>query len=418
VVFATRSWRLLWAPLFVGLVAAAALGLGGLEAAAGYAVIAYGVSAVIFMVGGVINRIRDAARLERRIALLADHLQRHAPEETIARTEEPEVEAEVAEVTEEAAEDTASMSAVAAPVSAALSETGEEPRMETADEPAPGSSEDDAGAVDAEPEMQADAAQTDEAPTLEEGAESSTDDQEDVVNATETVSETVDGDLEVTHEPQSEAEPQDEVVSSDMKEAEPALSEGDAIDEGSVAEAPAADETEAGAEERAANAAVLAEDQQAVHDDATPDEADDIVEAEAELETSAEADALTSEVAEEAEPALALPETELDAGASEDKPEDEVELAGLDAEEAERMKNDPRYAARAIVLPSPPPMPSAEESTDTAMASAQPTTRETRELRPSAPLTNRVLSLFSNPVVPPAPPAPPAPSRSQEDEDA
>jgi hypothetical protein len=418
VVFATRSWRLLWAPLFVGLVAAAALGLGGLGAAAGYAVVAYGVSAVIFMVGGVINRIRDAARLERRIALLADHLQRHAPEETIARTEEPEVEAEVAEVTEEAAEDTASMSAVAAPVSAALSETGEEPRMETADEPAPGSSEDDAGAVDAEPEMQADAAQTDEAPTLEEGAESSTDDQEDVVNATETVSETVDGDLEVTHEPQSEAEPQDEVVSSDMKEAEPALSEGDAIDEGSVAEAPAADETEAGAEERAANAAVLAEDQQAVHDDATPDEADDIVEAEAELETSAEADALTSEVAEEAEPALALPETELDAGASEDKPEDEVELAGLDAEEAERMKNDPRYAARAIVLPSPPPMPSAEESTDTAMASAQPTTRETRELRPSAPLTNRVLSLFSNPVVPPAPPAPPAPSRSQEDEDA
>lgn len=418
VVFATRSWRLLWAPLFVGLVAAAALGLGGLEAAAGYAVIAYGVSAVIFMVGGVINRIRDAARLERRIALLADHLQRHAPEETIARTEEPEV----AEVSEEAAEDTASMSAVAAPVSAALSETGEEPRMETADEPAPGSSEDDAGAVGAEPEMQAEAAQTDEAPTLEEGAASPTDAEEDVVSATQTASEAVDEDLEVTYEPQSEAEPQGEAVSSDMEEAEPVLSQGDARDEGLATEAPAADETEADAEQGAAKAAVLAEDQQAAQDDATPDETDEDVEAEAELETeletSAEADALTSEVAEEAEPALALPETELDAGASEDKPEDEVELAGLDAEEAERMKNDPRYAARAIVLPSPPPMPSAEESTDTAMASAQPTTRETRELRPSAPLTNRVLSLFSNPVVPPAPPAPPAPSRSQEDEDA
>ena len=422
VVFATRSWRLLWAPLFVGLVAAAALGLGGLEAAAGYAVIAYGVSAVIFMVGGVINRIRDAARLERRIALLADHLQRHAPEETIARTEEPEVEPEVAEVTEEAAEDTASMSAVAAPVSAALSETGEEPRMETADETSPDLSEDDAGAVDAEPEMQAEAAQTDEAPTLEEGAASSTDAEEDVVSATQTASEAVDEDLEVTHEPQPEAEPQGEAVSSDMEEAEPVLSEGDARDEGLVAEAPAADETEADAEQGAEKAAVLAEDQQAEHDDATPDETDDGVEAEAEheteRETSAEADALTSEVAEEAEPALSLPETELDAGASEDKLEGEVELAGLDAEEAERMKNDPRYAARAIVLPSPPPMPSAEESTDTAMASAQPTTRETRELRPSAPLTNRVLSLFSNPVVPPAPPAPPAPSRSQEDEDA
>lgn len=422
VVFATRSWRLLWAPLFVGLVAAAALGLGGIEAAAGYAVVAYGISAVIFMVGGLINRVRDAARLERRIALLADHLQRHAPEETIARTEEPEVEPETPQVPEEAAEDTASMSAVAAPVSAALSDTLEEPRMETAEEAAQDSSEDDAGARDAEPEMQADAAQTDEAPTLEEDAASLADAEEDVVSETQTVSEAVDEDLVVTQELQSEAEPEDEVVSSDMDEAEPVLSEGDAIDEGLVAEAPAAEETEADAEDGAANAAVLSEDQQAEHDDATQDETDDGVEAEAELETeretSAEADALTSEVAEEAEPALSLPETELDVGASEAEPEDEVELAGLDAEEAERMKNDPRYAARAIVLPSPPPMPSAEESADTAMASAQPTTRETRELRPSAPLTNRVLSLFSNPVVPPAPPAPPAPSRSEEDEDA
>lgn len=423
-VFATRSWRLLWAPLFVGLVAAASLGLGGIDAAAGYAVAAYGVSAVIFMIGGLINRIRDAARLERRIALLADHLQRHAPEETIARAEEPKVEPEPVQVSEEAAEDTASMSVVAAPVGAALSETHQEPEIEIADKAAPNLSEDDAGSVDAEPEMQAEAAQTDEAPTLEEDAAPPAGSEEDVASAGEVVSETVNEDLAVTQEAESEADaaPPAEVVSSDTEAVEPVLSEGDVTDEGLVAELPAADEAVTGAEVDAANAAVVAEVPQAEQDDAPPDEVAEGVETEVDLETeldtSAEPDALTSEVAEEVEPALSLSETDRDATASEEKPEDELELAGLDAEEAERMKNDPRYAARAIVLPSPPPMPSAEETEDTALASAQPTTRETRELRPSAPLTNRVLSLFSNPIVPPAPPAPPAPSRSHQDEDA
>jgi TATA-binding protein-associated factor Taf7 len=80
---------------------------------------------------GLINRIRDAARLERRIALLADHLQRHPPEETIARTDAPETEAETPEETaEDTTEDDASMAAVAAPVSAALSESADEPQTD------------------------------------------------------------------------------------------------------------------------------------------------------------------------------------------------------------------------------------------------------------------------------------------------
>ena len=123
---------------------------------------------------------------------------------------------------------------------------------------------------------------------------------------------------------------------------------------------------------------------------------------------------------EELEPALSAE------APSDDAPEEaDLELAGLDAEEAERLKNDPRYAARAIVLPSPPPMPAAEAESEAVSdvdeavkPSTGPVTRETRELRPSAPLTNRVLSLFSNPPVPPAPPAPPAPARNAEDEDA
>ena len=137
-------------------------------------------------------------------------------------------------------------------------------------------------------------------------------------------------------------------------------------------------------------------------------------------DTKPDAEAMQADSDEALEPALSA-----DAPVDAEPQEAELELAGLDAEEAERMKSDPRYAARAIVLPSPPPMPSAEadveadaEDTDTVAASTGPVTRETRELRPSAPLTNRVLSLFSNPPVPPAPPAPPAPSRTSEDEEA
>jgi hypothetical protein len=438
VVFATRSWRLLWAPLFVGLVAAAALGLGGVTDAPGYAVIAYGLSAVFFVVGGLINRIRDAARLERRIALLADHLQRHAPEETIARTDAPEAEAETPEETaEDTTEDDASMAAVAAPVSAALSETADEPQtdetqsdeahsdeaqMETADEAVADLSDDTDVAV-AEADASADMLPVEETPTdaeaaapsepVEPDADEASADAERVEDAS-AVSEDAEGEPEVAAEPEVHAETEAEVISSDQDEVEPALVE---------AEPPAEEEAGTVDEEIVADASVdtsvVVAEPDAETGDAAPEEADDV---EAELETpsdnDAEADALTAQAAEDVEPALSLAAEDPAVDEAGDAPEAEPELAGLEAEEAERMKNDPRYAARAIVLPSPPPMPSAEDSEGDGLAPAQPTTRETRELRPSAPLTSRVLSLFSNPVVPPAPPAPPAPSRSQEDEDA
>ena len=432
IVFATRSWRLLWAPLFVGLVGAAALGLGGEADAAGYAVLAYGLAGLIFVVGGAINRVRDSARLERRIALLADHLERHPPEETIAHAEDPEAEQAVEPVVEESEAEDADASAanddapaaIAVPVSAALSE-GEGEGAATADA-------EQATVADTDSEETSSAeADAEDAPAADADAAGVQPDETVAVDVDEAVLE----DAEMADEAiEAEAEgaepaPADAVLTEETPE--PVLSAPEAGDDEAVSEP--ATETAAGdadpSEEPAAEAVdeAAAEDAQtevaeAASDDEVEPASEEAVafeaESEADIETHADPDALTSEDAEELEPALTA------VAPSDPQPEEpEVELAGLDAEEAERLKNDPRYAARAIVLPSPPPMPAAEAESeadtaadDAVAASNGPVTRETRELRPSAPLTSRVLSLFSNPPVPPAPPAPPAPERSSEDE--
>ena len=424
-VFATRSWRLLWAPLFVGLVGAAALGLGGEAEAAGYAVAAYGLSALVFVIGGVINRVRDAARLERRIALLADHLERHPPEETIARAEDPEETVEDEAVIEDdetqAANDDAP-TAIAVPVSAALSEAEGESEAEAviAEEPvdAPEAAETEA----VEP-ADAEAAEAEEVDEEAGEAEAET----PAMTAEEVVAVDLDDaaldEAEVAEAVEAEPEEaapvaEDAVLAEETPE--PVLSDPDAGDADAVMEA-APEEVEAGTDEAAADdksESVMAEAEaeepaDPVMDEtlATDEEVAFEADADTEIDTHADPDAMTSAEEDTLEPALT-------AEASFES-EPETELAGLDAQEAERLKNDPRYAARAIVLPSPPPMPSAEAGTeDSVKPSAGPVTRETRELRPSAPLTSRVMSLFSNPPVPPAPPAPPAPERRVEDEDA
>lgn len=89
VVFAARSWRLLWAPLYVAALGVGALGFGGPAEAIAPALAGLGLAAGVFLIGGAWNRIGDAMRLEARIALLADHLQTNAPEETVGSSAEP-----------------------------------------------------------------------------------------------------------------------------------------------------------------------------------------------------------------------------------------------------------------------------------------------------------------------------------------
>lgn len=85
--FAARSWRFAWVPVFLVLLLAAAIAIGGPETAAIPALLALAGSIGFFFLAGVINRWRDAARLEARIARLADHVLRHPPQEMVTRRE-------------------------------------------------------------------------------------------------------------------------------------------------------------------------------------------------------------------------------------------------------------------------------------------------------------------------------------------
>lgn len=81
--FLARSWRILWAPVY----AAATIATGlALSAAAPLvpAMLALGGVALLFCIGGFINRTRDAGRLEGRIARLSENILRHPPAETVA----------------------------------------------------------------------------------------------------------------------------------------------------------------------------------------------------------------------------------------------------------------------------------------------------------------------------------------------
>lgn len=94
VVYAARSWRLLWAPVFVAIVAAGAIGIDGSAGAEGPALAALGACALLFVIGGVINRLRDEIRLDRRIALLADHLVSQTPSEHVRASRLPDAMAD------------------------------------------------------------------------------------------------------------------------------------------------------------------------------------------------------------------------------------------------------------------------------------------------------------------------------------
>ncbi|MFC4726474.1 hypothetical protein AB6B38_10915 [Glycocaulis abyssi] len=122
--FAARSWRFAWVPVFLVLTLAGAIAINGPEMAAIPALLALAGSAALFIVAGMVNRWRDAARLEARIARLADHVLRHPPQEMVTRRETPaelsdaagtQAEAETAEDEEAQGVPAA---AVAAPVAA------------------------------------------------------------------------------------------------------------------------------------------------------------------------------------------------------------------------------------------------------------------------------------------------------------
>ena len=315
IVYALRSWRLIWAPLLVGAIGAGAFGFDGAASASTAALAGLGVATGVFLIGGLVNRVRDGARLERRIAVLADHILRNAPEELVSEAPRDSVADDDVQPMA-ASEGDAVESAPAAPLAAAYRE--------------PGADQNGAGAeamdhYDSAPEASHDAAVTE--------AES--------------------------------AEPDE-------------------------AEAPG-DEGEFGTGETDPHPAA----------EAQADPADRV---ETDAETPSETDPSPA--------ATASQEAHSDAEAA-DTPQT------FEQEENERLRTDPRYAARAIVLPPPPPMPSAqsdaqsqaESSEDEAAHGSLDSPAEdssgstTRTLRPDGPLAPNVVPMF----------AAPAPSRRNEE---
>jgi hypothetical protein len=82
VTYFSRSWRVIWVPVYVAAATAAGLALG-VTAPLTPTMLALGGIALVFCLGGFINRTRDASRLEGRIARLSENILRHPPAETV-----------------------------------------------------------------------------------------------------------------------------------------------------------------------------------------------------------------------------------------------------------------------------------------------------------------------------------------------
>jgi hypothetical protein len=311
-VFSSRSWRLLWAPLFVAAMGAGAMGIGDAAQALAPALSGLALAAGVFIIGGAWNRISDAVRLESRIALLADHLLTNAPEETVSRNEDA-AETQDAEV-----------------------------------ERAP----------ESEPEP--------------EGHETSADALVDERTAVAVAASlrSIDSDDERAGEPVAEFDAPSGVETEGESDAETA--EG--------AQADAGDETRA-----------EAQDAEAAQAETTSDE-------------PIESQAVETEPGDAGSGETESIETE----SGEAERADTLVGAGIDADEDERLRTDPRYASRAILLPPPPPMPAPSRAPSDAQAEATGAApggpeletagapaSQTRTLNPGKPLPDNVVPIFA-----------------------
>jgi hypothetical protein len=392
-VYVLRSWRLLWAPLFVVALGAVALGFGGVAGMTGPALSGLGLAAFVFVLGGLINRIRDGARLEARIAVLADHVLRQGPQDAVAPAEAAADDAAAGDDIE--AEPVEALAPAVAATAASLRE--------------PVDSEEEAAAEDAAataPETDAAAEAAVEADTVEgEAAQDALVDVDPVEETPEpaeadSADEPADAAVEESGAEPSDAAPEAEPVSADMgapteadeaAEAEPETA-GDAPEAVIIAKDAANDtapEAEAPVESAEAPDAPVTAAPEAVEAEAEVEEAPAVQDQDA-SEPSAPA---APEASESAPVAVTDSETKAEAPAA----DTDTAPAGLDPEEAERLRTDPRYASRAIVLPPPPPMPEATRAQGEGSGEAVGQ-RETQTLKPDAPLPDNVIPIFAAPA--------------------
>ncbi len=327
-VYLLRSWRLLWAPLFVAGLGAVSIAYGGVAGMVEPALSGLAIAAVLFVLGGVVNRVRDSARLEARIAVLADHLLRQGPQDAVAPAahEEP--------VVEEAEQHTDAETAIA-PAAAASAASLREPG--------------EIDGAEAEPVVE-----PHEATEAEDATEASAE-------------PAPDGEVDAPAEVPDDAAPED--VASEETAAE-------------------AEATEAGVDAEAAEAVE--------NPVVNPEQPQTQTVEGGEAEEASAPETGESEVIPETVSELE-PDAEITADERKPEPADlsaDTTPAGLDPEEAERLRNDPRYASRAIVLPPPPPMPAPSgEGSGEAVGQGETTT-----LKPSAPLGDNVIPIFAGTI--------------------
>lgn len=79
IAYGARSWRLLYVPVFAGFALMAGVILGG----PGATLALIGGAVLLFLIGGLFNRIRDAGRFNARVERLAEHVLRNPPQESV-----------------------------------------------------------------------------------------------------------------------------------------------------------------------------------------------------------------------------------------------------------------------------------------------------------------------------------------------
>jgi hypothetical protein len=313
VAFAARSWRLVYVPIF----AVIALLSGAVLSGADVTLALSSGAMLVFMAGGLVNRIRDGGRFNARVDRLAEHVMRHPPEEGVVSSE-----ASVAanDETETGATSTAAAAIAAAAVIAEGSDT------ETTDvEP------DDAGAESDHSELEGIAAavdqidEDDDLPSADAVAEAA------ALNQAEAAGE-IEADGESDNDNTVATELDDErtmavAAPPPMPSEDPASAEADPIETGAANDESAPDDTEAShSDESAESSADLADN------DAKPE--DSAVEPAVRADNDAEpdvavADQSSVEAADESDEATA---SEDEVALQPTEPEADDEEASQDAD--------------------------------------------------------------------------------------
>ncbi|MCR9267352.1 MAG: hypothetical protein NXI03_07240 [Alphaproteobacteria bacterium] len=323
--FSARSWRLVYMPVLAAFALAAGVILGG----AGATLILTGGAVVLFMLGGLINRVRDAGRFNARIERLAEHALRNPPQEGV-RT--PVAANDDTMTGAAAATAIASAAAMAQGADDAVSEPAEGPAEATALDATPADPDADSanGEVEASPLIELPPAASPEATPSAESPDAS--DAYEAEADAETIAE-------------AEAETEEETETAAAAEAEP------------VIEA----EAEAGAEAEAETESEMPE-----AGDAADAEASDDAETEAAVsEASDEDDDLPSLDAVAAAAALSASEQ------GDDAADTSAPVAAQGSAETDELSDE-----RTMAMAPPPPMPGSETPAPAAEATPEAVTED------------------------------------------